>query len=55
MIKINDEKESIEIIEERLEGIEFQLERIANFLDGLARDGDSLDLSVRADTTIHET
>ena len=53
MIKISDETENIDKIAESLEGIEFQLERIANFLDGLARDGDSLELYVRADATIH--
>ena len=54
MIKISEEKENIEKIAESLRGIEFQLERMANFLDGLARDGDSLELYVRADAAIHE-
>lgn len=54
MIKISDEKENIDKITESMKGIEIQLERIANFLDGLARDEDSLELYVRADAVIHE-
>lgn len=54
MIKISDQNENLEKIADSMVGIELQLERIANFLDGLARDGNSLDLYVRADASIHE-
>ena len=54
MIEISDANEKPGKIADSLPGIELQLENIANFLDSSARDGNSLDLYVRADATIHE-
>jgi len=54
VIEISDANECLEKIADSSPDIELELERIANFSDSLARDGNSLDLYVRADATIHE-